>query len=76
MLKPRPFLLCFDAHRADRKVWSVRVGARGWRCAEFVQVRVPVETHYRGQDARQPRAYLYGVGVVRSGPTGLQITAA
>lgn len=74
-MKPRPFVLCFEAHRPDGKVWAVRQG-RVWRLAKTVDVFVPVMTCYRGPTARQPKAYVYGVGVVRGDADGLIIEAA
>lgn len=71
----RPFVLCFEAHRLDGQVWAVRQG-RSWRLTKTVDVLVPVMTVYRGPAARQPKAYLYGVGVVRGNRQALVIEAA
>lgn len=54
-----PFKLCFEAHRADGRVWAVYFKRR-WRLAPLVNVMVPVRTVYCGPKARQPRAYLEG----------------
>lgn len=71
----RPFVLCFEAHRADGKVWAIRQG-RVWRLTKVVEVRVPLSTVYRGPVARQPKAYLAGVGVVRGNAQAMLIEAA
>jgi len=42
----------------------------------MVEVQVPTSTVYRGAKARQPKAYLYGVGVIRGGDDALIIEAA
>ena len=71
----KPFILCFDALRADCAVWSVRTGGK-WLNASSVVVDVPIETVYKGATARQPRAFMRGVGVVRrSDANGLIISA-
>lgn len=73
-MKPKRFILCFEAHRKDQRVWSVRTG-RQWFCAETVALNVPVQTVYLGLQHRQPRAYLAGVGIVRAVPERITITA-
>jgi hypothetical protein len=60
---PKPFILCFEAHRADGKVWSIRQGGK-WRTAHEIYIDVPVRTVYVGLQTRQPKAYLMGTGVV------------
>jgi hypothetical protein len=70
--RPRPFLLCFEGHRVDGWVWAVRVDGRRhrWHFAREVSLLAPTLTRYQGPTAREPRAYLAGVGVVtRRGPT-------
>lgn len=62
-MKPKPFLLCFESHKPDGLVWSVQQ-SRKWHAAESVRVLVPTVTEYRGKDARQPKAYLKGMGVL------------
>ena len=74
-MRPKPFVLCFEAHRKDGRVWAVRQG-RVWRLTKMVEVQVPTSTVYRGAKARQPKAYLYGVGVIRGGDDALIIEAA
>jgi hypothetical protein len=74
-MKPKPFVLCFEAHRKDGRVWAVRQG-RGWRLTRAVDVLVPTNTVYRGPQARQPRAYLEGIGVVRGNQDAMTIEAA
>lgn len=55
-----PFILCFDNHKADGKVWCVKwKGA--WRCAGMIQCFVPLSSVYKGPMARQPKAYLQGL---------------
>ncbi len=57
----RPFLLCFDNHATDGKVWAVRTKGV-WRRFKTVRTNVPMATVYRGREARQPRAFLTGFG--------------
>ncbi len=65
-MKPRKFILCIDRlDKADQQVWAVRVGGK-WITAHTVHVWCDVETKFRGATARQPRAYLEGVGYVRT----------
>lgn len=63
---PKRFILCVD--RFDRgagQVWAVRTGGK-WLTARVVYVMVLVmQTVFRGTNARQPKAYLEGYGVVR-----------
>jgi hypothetical protein len=75
-LTAAPFILCFEAHGAPGgRVWSVRQGNR-WRHAQFVNVFVPLVTVYHGPDARQPKAYLLGIGVVKRHGSRLEIRNA
>ncbi len=76
MATAAPFILCFERRHAPKgRVWAVKQGRR-WRLAAEVVVQVPVETVFRGPDAKQPIAYLQGVGVVRCLERGkLLITA-
>jgi hypothetical protein len=53
-------ILCFDAHREDGLVWSVRQGNK-WLNFKTVIVTVPMATVYKGKDAIQPKAYLQTV---------------
>lgn len=53
----------FGATRGDAETWTVRQGGRE-RHARKVRCLVPVETVYKGDTARQPRAYLRGEGRV------------
>lgn len=65
--KPRAVLVCFEDHRADGRVWAVRVntGKRArWRFAKELSILCPLVTQYRGPHAPQPRAFLVGYGVV------------
>lgn len=73
MTPARSFILCFDAHSATGRVWAVRVG-RTWRTTRDVRCTVPLKTVYRGPSARQPRAYLAGVGRVRGTSAQIRIT--
>lgn len=68
------FILCID--RFDEPngwIWSVRVGNK-WLNATNVQVNVPMVTVFRGVQARQPKAFLTGVGVVRQTGSMIFIT--
>lgn len=51
--------LCFDAHRTDNQVWAIRHGNQ-WHRAKSVDARIPMQTVYRGPQAKQPKAYLVG----------------
>ena len=58
----------FGNKRGAGDVWTVRTKGRN-RYVKQVKVRIPMVTRYRGDAARQPRAYLVGRGrvVVRGG---------
>lgn len=74
--KPRPFILCFESHRAaahDGSVWAVKHG-KNWVHAREVCVLVPTLTVYRGASAKQPKAFLTGIGVVTRDGDTLRIT--
>jgi hypothetical protein len=60
-MRLRRFTLCFDAHRADGRVWCVKLGRDRWRNAKTVRVSVPLTSVYKGRTARQPRAYFTGI---------------
>ena len=65
-IKPRVFRLHFNrfgAKRHAQDVWTVHVTGACIH-AKKVDVRVPVETIYKGDSAPQPRAFLRGKGVV------------
>lgn len=74
MRKPRPFILCFDSHRPDGLVWTIKQGGR-WSMAREITVLVPMRTVYRGSLARQPKAFLVGEGVVSRKGDALIVTA-
>lgn len=57
------FILCFESHAEDGKVWAIRTKGK-WIRVTHVLCGVPVETVYRGSNARQPKAYLVGEGHV------------
>lgn len=62
--KPRPFILCFEAHGEKHgRVWAVKHG-KTWTHATEVRVLVPTRTVYRGPTAAQPKAFLAGIGIV------------
>lgn len=61
--RSKSFIVCFEAHRKDGKVWAVKYG-RHWHEFKGVTIRVPVVTVYLGESARQPKAYLKGEGVL------------
>ena len=63
----------FGHKRNDPDVWTIRQCGRN-RYARSVQVKVPITTVYRGHGARQPRAYLRGVGRVTIRGTRAVIT--
>ena len=46
------------------RVWAVQTGGK-YLIAKAINVLVPVETVFKGPDAKQPKAYLKGKGVVR-----------
>ena len=48
-------ILCFEAHAADGKVWSVRHQGR-WQTCQSVRLLAPSETVYIGPNGRQPKA--------------------
>ena len=73
-MTPKPFILCYEATVQSRRVWAVRVG-RKWRTTRMVEVNVPMVTVFLGPQARQPKAYLRGVGVVRGNVNVLRIDA-
>jgi hypothetical protein len=56
-----PTILCFEAHRADGRVWSVRHRGKWHATAELV-CQVPIVSRYRGRMARQPKAYFEVIG--------------
>lgn len=68
-MKPKPFTVCFEAHVKNRRVWAVKQG-RTWRTARSVSIQVPTSTVYKGAEARQPRAYMVGIGIVRRASAG------
>lgn len=75
-MRPRKVVLCVDRFDAkDGKVWAVRSGRR-WLTAKRVYTFVQMTTVFKGITARQPKAYLEGVGVVRRYHDALMITAA
>lgn len=66
MKKAKVFWLHFNrfGHKKhDPDIWTIRTGKRN-RHAKKVVCKVRLETIYRGDSAKQPRAYLKGVGVV------------
>lgn len=54
---PVTTILCFDEHRDDGLVWSIRHGNK-WHNYREVVSNVPLHTVYKGKDAKQPKAYL------------------
>lgn len=66
-MKPRTFWLHFNrinVIRGNDDIWTVHLSNQCIQ-AKSVDVRVPIHTVYKGATARQPRAYLKGIGVVR-----------
>ena len=69
-MTPRRVILCIDRFDAPGgKVWAVRTGKR-WITARTVNVEIDMETVFKGQHARQPKAYLSGFGVVHDNGRG------
>mgnify|MGYP003348396490 FL=1 len=66
--------VCFDNHADDGLVWAVREGNVWHRGAE-VDIRIPLESVYRGPRAPQPRAYFRGHGTVEQKNNVLILTA-
>lgn len=65
-MKPQKVIVCIDRFDAKGgRVWAVRTG-RTWITAKTVHVWIDMETVFKGRNARQPKAYLEGYGVVRS----------
>lgn len=65
MNAPRVFWL--HVHQLQdwrRRVWAIEQGGR-YQIATRVTVKVPLETVFRGPDAKQPKAFLRGRGIVR-----------
>lgn len=66
-------LLCVeDLNRSDGKVWAVQVKGR-WQFARTVWLNIPLVTVFKGAKARQPKAFLVGVGRVTKCSGGLRI---
>ncbi len=64
-MKPQKVVLCVDRFDAkDGAIWAVRTGRR-WLTAKTVHIGIDMETVFKGPRARQPKAYLTGVGIVR-----------
>jgi len=64
-MKPRKFRLHFNRinmQRGNPNIWTVHLSDKCIQVRE-VQVAVPIETIYR-PEARQPRAFLCGKGIV------------
>lgn len=73
--KPRVCVLCYEATCQTGLVWAVKWGRTPWRTAKYVQVDMPMTTVFRGPKAKQPKAYLRGVGFVSDLPEhGLRLT--
>lgn len=65
-MKSCKVIVCIDRlDKTDGHVWAVRAGNK-WRTAKTVDVSVPLSTRFKGLSARQPKAFLEGVGVVRA----------
>lgn len=75
-MKPQKVILCVDRLDAkDGHVWAVRAGNK-WLTAKTVHVGIDMATVFRGLTSRQPKAYLEGVGVVRTDRHGTITIAA
>jgi hypothetical protein len=74
-MKPRAFKLHIDDFgNARGRVWAVQTGGR-YLTATRVDVQVPTTSVFCGRDHRQPKAYLWGVGVVHQRGAQIRITA-
>ena len=65
--RPRVFYLHFNrfgVKRGAKDVWTVHMSDRCIQTPK-VHVHVPIETIYKGDTARQPRALLRGKGMVK-----------
>lgn len=68
--RPKRFILCFESHRKDGRVWAIKTGGK-WITARFVALQVPtLMTRYRPNARTQPKAMLCGVGLVKRGVAG------
>jgi hypothetical protein len=76
MRKPRPGrVVWLHVHYLTdprRRVWAVETQGR-YLTAQAVKVRIPMETVFRGQHSRQPKAYLKGKGIVKRRGAVLEI---
>lgn len=65
-MKPRTFWLHFNrinVQRGNPDIWTVHLSNRCIQTKKVI-VKVPLETIYKGDTARQPRAYLKGIGKI------------
>ena len=73
-MTPRVFWLHIDSFDAPKgAIWAVQTRGE-YLTARAVDVRVRVDTVFRGRGARQPRAFLRGRGVVRKRGARITIT--
>ena len=75
-LKPRTFWLHFNrinVQRNDPDIWTIHLSDR---CIQTrrVEVKVPLETVYKGPEARQPRAFMRGKGKIKVYKNYVEIT--
>jgi len=73
--RPAPFVLCFENHAKDGKVWALKTRGR-WSRWATVRVSVPIDSTYRGKEARQPKAYFTGRGLVNRFGRHVEIVSA
>ena len=61
--RPHHIVVCVDRFDAPQgRIWAVRDGHQ-WLTAKCVRILIEMQTVFKGIDARQPKAYLAGVGV-------------
>lgn len=67
---PKRFILHVDTFDEPRGwIWMIRTGRRRIN-AKHVTVNVKTRTTFKGKDARQPRAFIEGVGVLHDNGDG------
>ena len=73
-MKSRVFWLHYNrfGQKRGEKVWTVHLSNQ-CIATKKVEVKVPVETIYKGDSARQPRAFLRGRGTIKVYPNRVVI---
>lgn len=58
--RPKKFILCIDRFDAlGDRIWAVALDG-SWSMHKRLDVQVPMQTVFKGVDAKQPKAYLTG----------------